>query len=1171
MATVERSRSRKKNKPDDADVKQGKSHAFRNGCLAMLLLLCVAVFFAPGVIARTSLRNSLLQSALKMDGTVTLGSASLGWFSSVVVENIEVRDAEDQIVAEVAQLRTAKSLLGLLADLGNLGEIEVNAPKLNIVCLEQETNLERIFSSLIAEESEAKVSLALKLNDGTIDIQDVPSGREFHIDKLAVDFALTDSAQPIVVAASGNIIDGQTPGNFKLDLQTQRSEDGKNPLASGKVACNSTALPLELADPILRRKVDGAALGGRLSTRLNGAWGKLAESGEASVQGEALVSNLTFAAAALGHDKIELERIEVPCHLIQRGDTLEVQQLGATCELGNISLTGSAKMDDFSATDKLAALLKESFKLQGEVDLVALAKVLPETLRIREGTEITSGKIRLAVASGQEEGQPVWSGQVDASHLGATSDGRALVWENPLALDFAARQTPDGIVVDRAECTSSFLHASAAGSVNDLTGTANFDLARLVDELKQFADLSDLALTGQGNGKLELKRVAGDQFTGTGQFEVRGFQFVPVAGGQPWKEDKLLATLELGGKFEKETLKQIERAIVTVDVGPERLTAQLREPVADPATAAWPLKCSWHGELTPWATRLSACLGMTGWDLRGAGDLQADVTISSKSIDLEHAKGNLAQLQVWGNDWFINEPAVNFTGEARWDREKQRGEVSTARVTAGSTAAVVSNASLQQVEEGWKVDGGTAQFGADLVTLYRWRHDPRLPATWRISGRLAAQAKMQLDAEATTARIDGEVDQLVLVDLSQPGNGTGAGTWQESRITMAALATYRPKTEVLMIEQAQLAAAAIRCDAKGTVPLSAQGGDIDVQGTLQYDWQQLAALWRPLLGDGAQIAGNQTRKFAVSGRLTGSPALGDSWRQVAGNAAVGWSGMSVHGMTVGPGDIVANLAEGQIHTQPLDVEVSEGRLTFAPVIRLTPAPAEIYIPRGPLLTNLHLTPEMCKRGLKFVAPIVAETAVAEGRFSVSMDGGRIPLFDPKGGDVAGHMAIRAQVKPGPVAQEFFVLVNELFTVLKQGNFQPLNEKTGALMSIDTTDVEFRMVQRRVYHRNLKFVVGTMPITTHGSVGLDDESLSMVAEIPLQANLLGRDLALGSLEGQVIQLPIGGTLSKPKLDRGALGKLTAGIVQSFTRGVLQNEVGKQLERFIPLRQQTVPSP
>jgi hypothetical protein len=1171
MATVERSRSRKKNPPDDPEVEPRKSHAFRNGSLAMILLLGVAVFFAPWIIAQTSLRNSLLQSALKMDGTVTLGSASLGWFSSVEADNIEVRDAEGQVVAQVAQVRTAKSLLGLLMGLGDVGEVEVNQPKLNVVCLEDETNLERVFSTLIAEDRDTQVSLALKLKDGTIDVQDVPTGRAFQIDKLAVDCAISNTDQPIVVAASGNIADGQTPGNFKLDLQTQRSDDGKNLVASGKVGCNASALPLELADPILRRKVEGAALGGRLSTRLNGAWGKLAESGEASVQGEALVSNLTFAATALGHDKIQLERIEVPCHLVQNGDTLNVQELGVRCELGNVSLTGSAKMDDFSAADKVAAFLKESFKLQGEVDLVALANVLPETLRIREGTEITSGKIRLAVASGQEEGQPVWSGQVDASHLGAAANGRALVWENPLALDFAARQTSDGIVVDRAECTSSFLHASASGSVNDLNGTASFDLARLVEELKQFADLSDLQLTGQGNGKLELKRVEGDKFTGVGQFEVLGFQFVPVAGGPPWKEDKLLATLELGGKFEKETLKQIDRAMVTVDVGPERLGAQLREPVVDPLSAAWPLSCTWRGDLQPWTTRLSACLGLTGWDLRGSGNLQANVTVSAKAIELEHAQGDLAQLQVWGNQWFINEPAVNFTGEGRWDREKRRGEVTSARITAGTTAAVLNNASLQRGEENWKVDGGTAQFGADLVTLYRWRHDPRLPATWRVSGRFAAQAKMQLDAEATTARIDGTVDHLALADLSHPGTGTGTGTWQEPRITLAALATYRPKTEELTIEQAQLAAAAIRCDAKGTIPTSSQGGNIDVQGTLQYDWQQLAAIWRPLLGDGAQIAGNQTRKFAVNGRLTGSPALGDSWKQVAGNAGIGWSGMTVHGLTVGPGDIVANLAEGQINVQPIDVQVSEGRLTFAPVVRLTPSPAEIYIPRGPVLTNIHLTPEMCKRGLKFVAPIVAETTVAEGRFSVSMDGGRLPLFDPKGGDIAGHMAIRAQVKPGPVAQEFFVLVNELFTVLKQGNFQPLNEQTGSLLAIDTTDVEFRMVERRVYHRNLKFIVGTMPITTYGSVGLDDESLSMIAEIPLQANVLGKDMALGSLEGQTLQLPIGGTLSKPKLDRGALRQLTASIVQSFTRGVLQNGVGKQLEKLLPLRQQAVPAP
>jgi hypothetical protein len=211
---------------------------------------------------------------------------------------------------------------------------------------------------------------------------------------------------------------------------------------------------------------------------------------------------------------------------------------------------------------------------------------------------------------------------------------------------------------------------------------------------------------------------------------------------------------------------------------------------------------------------------------------------------------------------------------------------------------------------------------------------------------------------------------------------------------------------------------------------------------------------------------------------------------------------------------------------------------------------------------------MCKRGLKFVAPIVAETTVAEGRFSVTMDGGRIPLADAGSGDMAGHMAIRAQVKPGPVAQEFLLLVNELLTVLRRGNFRPLDEQSGALMSIDTEDVEFRMVNRRVYHRNLKFVVGTLPITTQGSVGLD-ESLSMVAEVPLRANVLGRDLSLGALEGQAIQIPISGTLSKPKLDRGVLRQLGGRLIQNAARGALLDEVNKRLERFLPLAPQQPP--
>jgi hypothetical protein len=211
-----------------------------------------------------------------------------------------------------------------------------------------------------------------------------------------------------------------------------------------------------------------------------------------------------------------------------------------------------------------------------------------------------------------------------------------------------------------------------------------------------------------------------------------------------------------------------------------------------------------------------------------------------------------------------------------------------------------------------------------------------------------------------------------------------------------------------------------------------------------------------------------------------------------------------------------------------------------------------------------LSPELCAKGLKFVAPVLANSTVADGRFSIILDGGRIPLFDPAGGDIAGQMAIRGEAKPGPVAQQFLVLVRELSTILERGALAKLTDQSTALVSIDDSNIEFRCVNRRVYHRGLQFIVGTLPITTYGSVGLD-ESLAIVAEVPIHAKLFGIDLSLGTLEGQVLQIPIDGTLGNPKLDRRALEQLAAQTVKNTARGVLIDGVGKQLERLFPKSQ------
>ncbi|MBI3839026.1 MAG: hypothetical protein HY288_13990, partial [Planctomycetia bacterium] len=432
MATVEAHRSKKSNPPQPAEPAEPKPRR-RFGRWIALALLAASLYFAPAIVGSTPLGQWILTSALHLDGTLTLGSASLGWFSPVVVENLAIVDQTGALLLQVDSLRSDKPLIAMLLDLADLGRFHVEQLTLHLVAREKDSNLEQVFAELLSRAGGSPVSAQLVVTAGTITIDDTAAGRQFRVENLTLDCSLASTRGGIDLAASGVLADKRQPGNFKIDVHTQGSApDQTAALASGKVDCQSTAIPLELLEPLLRRRIDRAQLSGRLSTRLNGAWGEMAEGGETSVRGEALATGFVFTAAALGDDRIQLERLEMPCHIVQSGEMVQIEQLAIQCELGQLALSGSAKLDDFSARDGLAALAREDYEVTGEADLARLAAMLPATLRIRQGTEITSGQAALVISSRPQSSVTTWTGHVDASRLAATADGRALTWENPL-------------------------------------------------------------------------------------------------------------------------------------------------------------------------------------------------------------------------------------------------------------------------------------------------------------------------------------------------------------------------------------------------------------------------------------------------------------------------------------------------------------------------------------------------------------------------------------------------------------------------------------------------------------------------------------------------------------------------------------------------------------------
>jgi hypothetical protein len=117
-------------------------------------------------------------------------------------------------------------------------------------------------------------------------------------------------------------------------------------------------------------------------------------------------------------------------------------------------------------------------------------------------------------------------------------------------------------------------------------------------------------------------------------------------------------------------------------------------------------------------------------------------------------------------------------------------------------------------------------------------------------------------------------------------------------------------------------------------------------------------------------------------------------------------------MPICPASIKANLSNGVLDVDPLDVEVSEGRLQVTPQILFDRPNPLLVAKAGPLLTHVRLAPEMCGRWLKYVMPMMSDVTQAEGTLSLNLaDTAAIPWQDPLGGEVHGELLIDSAQGP----------------------------------------------------------------------------------------------------------------------------------------------------------------
>jgi len=92
------------------------------------------------------------------------------------------------------------------------------------------------------------------------------------------------------------------------------------------------------------------------------------------------------------------------------------------------------------------------------------------------------------------------------------------------------------------------------------------------------------------------------------------------------------------------------------------------------------------------------------------------------------------------------------------------------------------------------------------------------------------------------------------------------------------------------------------------------------------------------------------------------------------------------------------------------------------------------------------------------------------------------------------------------------------------------------------------------------------IRTSGSVGLDDKSLDMVAEMPVPSKwLAGNVVAARAVGNQTVLIPLRGTLSNPQVDQTAMQNQMRQFVERAASNAAGNAIENGLNQlFAPKR-------
>ncbi|MBC20252.1 MAG: hypothetical protein CMJ74_08320 [Planctomycetaceae bacterium] len=1151
--------------------------------IAVIIVPGALIISGPSIFSHTSLRQKIVPWVLpELKATSHIGSASLGWFSPVLLRDVKFTDDKGEPLISNATIHLNRTLLGLITQGIAGATVTISDADIDLVVENQSSNWEKAFEAILAkpasEDSPPAITAKLETVNVSIATPEEKFGRIRDWTLLAR-FS-PDDALPLTVetsAALEAVNTDNSPGQISAVLRFAPAK-GAAEQPVGELTWETSGIQLEAIEPLLVRLLPESKIAGRITSIAAIDW----QRDTARVEMKLLGRDAAFrSSTVLSGEKIALQRGNLELRATAKGSGFQVETLRFDSDFAefNLTATGCNLLQPASVAGDNTNVFLKGIEAKGKLNLPRVAQQLPSMLRLRKNTKIDSGEVQFSVQLASIESGRSWSADIRASDLAATAGGRSLHWEQPITMHLKLQESASNAWEGDISCASDYLVVKANGSPEAGTIALTADLTQLREDLEPIIDLGGLEMAGRMQASIDLVQSDQSQFTLNGQGIVEGFQF-GMPDGPHFEEPRMTLRLKARAAVDDQQIAAVQQAEFRFDSAGDRVSVQLTSPVmVTDLRAGLPLEIRGSGQLASWFKRAPLEKDLLTALPEGRFDAELRGRFATNKMNVDHARVNVENLKLPFKTGRIDQPSLVLSGSGRWDQvDRQISDVAIA-VRAPAFAMWTEKLNMAfpalapqspDAKPSLPSATGALYIRGDLAFLQPWLSAHDLGSRFLLAGKAEGKFKLQTKAQQITMEPELAIRNFSIQPAADQNRLAAVGSreskvkptslepiWQDKQLTLRGRLVYDQADDRLQLDRVTTGSRGIRVqDLRGSIEGLSGRPFATLEGKLVYDLAQATELLKPHLDDQLVIVGKGSRPIYYRGPLL--PGSTNSsppwWEGIESGGGFSWDFFQCYGLRGGQGAFSAELDKGIIRGTRLDLAFGGGQLQTVPFVRFDSGPAVLLLSQDTVLSQGMITEALCRDWLQYLAPVLADATRAEGNFSVRLTRSVVPLETPDAATLEGTFTIHdAQIRPGPVTEQIASIAAQVDAII---NRRPTQNKP--ILKIDPQEVPFRMVAGRVEHHQFEVEVGDVVVRTSGSVGLD-QTLDLVAEIPIRQKWVDRDPILRGLAGQTLEIPIRGTVQNPKLDPKAIGKLSKQMLQGTASGFLNDAIDRGLQK------------